>query len=119
MKLVSKIFLAGLVSLAGFAITASAKVQAQQSLALEPTRIVAPTLPQEFNLGTVELDVVFNLNSRGEPVNIRVNNSPSFSYAKSALRAVDQWRFRVDEDLDLSNTDIRLPIVFSYDNGIG
>lgn len=119
MKNIIKFISAGVLGFLGFTLTSGAAESPTQGLPVEPIKMVAPTIPQEYDLGEVKVDVLFNLNAQGEPINIRSANSPSFAYALSAKRAVGQWRFAVDENVDLSNTEIRLPIVFSYEREIG
>lgn len=119
MRNLIKIITAGAIGLLGLSVTASADYAKAHQQTVEPIKMVAPTIPQEYDLGEIEVNVFFNLNERGEPTNIRVTDSPTFAYALSAKRAVRQWRFAVDENSDLSNTDIRLPVVFSYEREIG
>lgn len=119
MKNIIKFIAAGVLGLLGFTLTAGAAESPAEGPSVEPIKMVAPTIPQEYDLGEVEVDVFFNLNAQGEPINIRAANSPTFAYALSAKRAVSQWRFAVDENADLSDTEIRLPVVFSYEREIG
>lgn len=92
-----------------------AAMPAEQGQAHEPVilRSVEPIIPPEFARYGIdgEVEVLFRIDERGRPTEIKVENATHYEYAVAVKNALRSWRF--ERRPEQAGARFRLPVLFN------